>query len=334
MSSVTVACTVRSQSARLESSSSSLKIACWLRSLSRRCASTARRCRSVVRRSSFRRSHSSASAASVPRANTPGSQAPERIEEEPNAPRNASASAPASARSAATPVRTSSRSTVRAGAESFMNGPLWIAAARAACRLVSAGAWGKRESRGSLGESGALENGTQRQDRPVLISAPERTREVTLAARHRRRRIPRELALREAPEAEHLINEQPRRDLAVVDDDDARVAGRRRHAAAEELPQVDDRQQLPADVRETSNPGLRPWHARERGRHGEHFARLLARGEEELARHAQRNPHPLAAAGRFLARVRGNGAPAPLQLLQQLERPVAQRFERDPLHRF
>src|SRR6185312_11315677 len=335
MSSVTVACTVRSPSARLESSSRSLKIACWLRSLSRRCDSTACCCCTVVRRSLARPSHSVPSAASVAAPRSTGSQAPAGGAAAPDAMPIAPAATAASVSTAATATTTLRRSIPRAAARSAAGGIAPLGAGVESLMtvpffLVSLNVG---QSCGGLGEGGALENRAQREDRPVLLAAAKRAGEIALAARDRRRRIARELALREAPEAEHLIDEQPRGDLAMIDDEDARVARRGRHTAADELPQVDHGQQLTPYVREPANPGLRTRHASQRRRHGQHLARLLACREKELPGHAQRDADPFAPALAFLPGLCRDRASAPLELLQELEGPVAQRLERDPLHR-
>src|SRR5439155_9417572 len=84
-------------------------------------------------------------------------------------------------------------------------------------------------SRRGLRERGTLEHLAEREHRPLLLAAAKCAGEIAFAARHRGRRIPGELALREAPEAEHLIHQQPRGDFAVIHHHHARVARDRRH---------------------------------------------------------------------------------------------------------
>ena len=72
------------------------------------------------------------------------------------------------------------------------------------------------------------------------------------------------------------------------------------------------------------HPTLRSRYARQGGRHARHFAGLLARDQIELAGDAQGNPHPLAPDRAVVAHLRGDRAPAPLELCQQLVRPVPQ----------
>ena len=73
----------------------------------------------------------------------------------------------------------------------------------------------------------------------------------------------------------------------------------------EELPQIDDRQQLAAHVREALDPRLRAGHARQRVRHAQHFARLFARHQVQLACHAHGDADPFAAGRAFLRHLRG-----------------------------
>ena len=53
----------------------------------------------------------------------------------------------------------------------------------------------------------------------------------------------------------------------------------------------------------------------------------LARDQVQVPGHAQRDAHPLAAGARLGVRARGHRAPAPLELGEQIEGPVAQRLE-------
>src|SRR5688500_13101222 len=114
-----------------------------------------------------------------------------------------------------------------------------------------------RASVRAVQERGAFHQRPQAQHRPGLAAAPERPAEVMLAADHRRRRLRRELALGEAPESQDLVDHETRRNLAVVDDDHARVPPHRQLAAAEILLQVDHRQERPAHVCEAQAPAPR-----------------------------------------------------------------------------
>src|SRR6202050_1000370 len=173
-------------------------------------------------------------------------------------------------------------------------------------------------------ERRALEHRAQAYDRPLFMRAAERPRKVALAARHRWRRVAAELPFREAPEAEHLIHQQAGRNFAVVHHHDPRVAWGRSPPDTEELAQVYDRQELSAYVGEPADPGLRTRHAGGACRDTEHFTGLFARHQVQVPRHAQRHTDPLAPGGRLLTRLRGYRAPAPLELREQLEGPVAQ----------
>jgi hypothetical protein len=155
-------------------------------------------------------------------------------------------------------------------------------------------------------------------------TAPERSREITFATHHRRRRITGKFGLREAAEAEHLVDDEAGGHFPVIYNNDAHVARIRRDARAQVLPQIEDRQQLAAHVRDALHPGLGAGHAREARGHREYLARLFARGEIQLARHAKRDTHPLARTRVLGCRRGGDRATASLELCEELEGPVAQ----------
>src|SRR5690606_31969590 len=67
-----------------------------------------------------------------------------------------------------------------------------------------------------LQELVALQQRAQTEHRQALRAAPERTCQIAVAARDRRRRHRRELRVVEAPEAEHFIAQQTRRHFAVI----------------------------------------------------------------------------------------------------------------------
>ena len=112
--------------------------------------------------------------------------------------------------------------------------------------------------------AGSSSSARRPEHRPVLAGAPERAGDVALAAHDRRRHVGREFGIGEAAESEDLVDQQPGWNLAMVGDHDARIARGGRRAAAEKGAQVDDRQQLAAQVREPEDPAPGPGYARER----------------------------------------------------------------------
>src|ERR1700742_2243394 len=80
--------------------------------------------------------------------------------------------------------------------------------------LVSYGRW--CFSGCCFGERRAFQHGPQAQNGPLLTGAPKGTGEVPLAASDRWRCVAGELAFSEAPEPEHLIDEQPRGNFTMV----------------------------------------------------------------------------------------------------------------------
>src|SRR5450755_5011747 len=130
-----------------------------------------------------------------------------------------------------------------------------------------------------LREACALEHLPQAQHRPLLTAAPKRARQIALALRKRLRSLAAELSFGKTPEAQYFIDHKPRRNIAMIDDQDARISRHRGRAAAQELAQIDDRQEMAAHVGETLDPGFRSRHACKARRHARHFAGLLARDE-------------------------------------------------------
>ena len=157
----------------------------------------------------------------------------------------------------------------------------------------------------------------------------ERSGEEPVAAHHGGWRVTAELGFGEATEPQHLVHQQARRDLAVVHDHDPRAARGRGGAAAEELPQVEDRQDLAAHVGDAPQPWPRARHPGQRRRHAQDLAGLVARNEVGLAGHPQGDPDPFTGGGAVVRHLRRHRATAPLEFGEQVEGLVAQRLERE-----
>ena len=89
-------------------------------------------------------------------------------------------------------------------------------------------------------------------------AAPKRAGKIAVALRERLRRIAGELRFRESPETQYLIDHESCGNIAMIDDQDARVARQHGGAAAQKLPQVDHREQMAADIRKSLDPALPP----------------------------------------------------------------------------
>src|SRR3954468_11315748 len=105
----------------------------------------------------------------------------------------------------------------------------------------------------------------------------------------------------------------------MIDDNDAYVTRVRSDTRPQVLAQVEDGKQLAANVRDALDPGLGAGHAGESGGYREHLAGLFARGEVQLASHAERHAHPLARARIFLCRGGSDRTATTLELGKQLE---------------
>ena len=128
----------------------------------------------------------------------------------------------------------------------------------------------------------------------------------------------------EAPEAEHLVHDQPSRHVAARDDENTRLALRGGAAGAEERLQIHDGEQLAAEVRDPAQPRLRARDARDLLRHREHLANVAARGDEALGTEPEPDADPFVGRRRRAFARCDRGARAPLQFQQQLERPVCE----------
>jgi hypothetical protein len=70
----------------------------------------------------------------------------------------------------------------------------------------------------------------------LFAAAAKYAGQIPITLRKGLRRIAKELIFRESPEAQDLIDDEPRRNIAMIDDEDARIARKHGRAAAEELP--------------------------------------------------------------------------------------------------
>src|SRR5882672_10040380 len=148
-----------------------------------------------------------------------------------------------------------------------------------------------------------------------------------LAADHGGRRVVAIVAGAEPPKADDLVDDQPGRNVAARDDQDPRLAIARRTPGAEKRLQVDDREQLPPQVRDSTQPRLGARYARDVLRDRQHLANVAAAADETLRAEPETDANPLVRLGRRPLARRDRGACPPFQLLQQLERPFGEGLE-------
>src|SRR5690606_19007661 len=227
----------------------------------------------------------------------------------------------AAAATSTTPVSTVSSMKVEllvAPGPSRLLSVLWDVLAMALNRFEQECLYAVASVRGGLQERRRLHQPEQVEHRPALVSSLVGASEVAIAAHHGRRPAVAVLLRQEAPEAEHLVHHQPGGNLAMVHGDHARLPLERRAAAPQEHLEIDERQEVPAQVRDAEHPALRPRHPRRRFRQHEHLADLLPRRDEPLLAEAKADADPF---GRGpVHRVTGDrGAAAPLELQEELE---------------
>src|SRR5690242_14661829 len=121
--------------------------------------------------------------------------------------------------------------------------------------------------------------------RPCFGTAAIAAFEVVLAANDARRGLILIVGRAEAAEADHLVDDEARRHLAARDDEHSRLPIRGRRAAEERL-QIDDGQELTAQVRDAAKPRLGAGDARDLLGYRQHLANVGA------ARHEALGPEP------------------------------------------
>jgi hypothetical protein len=119
----------------------------------------------------------------------------------------------------------------------------------------------------------------------------------------------------EAPETEHLVDEQSRRDIPMIQHQHSGNPPGRRNTAAKELPKVNDRQQLTAQICESQNPWFGTGHSGQLRGQRHDFTHFFPRHQIGLCSHPKGYTDPFAPlSGTPASRDRPGAA---LQFLQQ-----------------
>src|SRR5690606_15257329 len=147
---------------------------------------------------------------------------------------------------------------------------------------------------------------------------------IVVAADHCRGHLLLEIVVRESADADDLVDDQRGRHVPARRDENAAAPIGARAAAAEECFQVDDRQQLAADVRDATQPELRARHPGDGIGYRQALANIAAPGHEVLVTDPEADAGPLVRRSRGAVPHRARGAREPLELEQKLERPVLQ----------
>src|SRR5690606_20072585 len=163
--------------------------------------------------------------------------------------------------------------------------------------------------------------------RPNFRTLHESPVEIVVATNHGRGYLRLPIVIPESADAEDLVDDEPRRDVAAGGHEDAAASIEHGAAGAEKRLQVDDRQQLAADVGDAAQPELRARHAGDRIRHRQYLAHVAASGDEVLVADPKADAGPFVG-GRGAAVTRGGRCPREaLELEQQLERTFPQACE-------
>ena len=154
---------------------------------------------------------------------------------------------------------------------------------------------------------------------PGLVAPLVRPAEEAVAANDGLRCLAREFMVTEATEPEHLVHDETGRHFAVVDGYDARRAPQGRPAAPQKQFDVDQRQQVAAQIGDSQQPAARARHTSHRIREHQDLADLVAIRDELLVTDAKPDADPLGrnVAGPLAGMRR---AAAPLHFPEQLER--------------
>ena len=151
--------------------------------------------------------------------------------------------------------------------------------------------------------------------RPGLPTLKETTPEIPAdAARHGRKAFG-TVFIKKMLHAGHLINDQRRRNAAVLDHEGADPSAMRPRPAGQETVQVKYRKKRATDVGNTCHPGLRTWDA-QKGGADNYFSYLPQGGDETEVADAEANAVPCVLGRGLLRQTKGVATTAALEFVE------------------
>ncbi len=162
----------------------------------------------------------------------------------------------------------------------------------------------------------------------LSMTSLKRTAQVTIAAHHRFRPLIDMFVIHESAKPDDFVDDQSRRNLAVIHRNHTRNAAQRRTATTQHQLQIDKRQQMTPQIGNSENPAPGAGNPGYRLRQHQHLADLVTVGDELFMADAKPNPDPFRR--QVAAGMPRNGcSTAALDFLEQFERLLNEFRQRD-----